>query len=496
MKNQARYYPVLLGIYSALGLVSSNIDQMRLKEGVRSIVIAVLFSLLVYLLFSWRIRDKEKASLLSALFLLFFFAYGHLYDALEGLKIAGVVLGRHRYLFPAWLLVSAALGWWVYKRSWKLGTTTRFFGLVSIILLVLPIIHIGSYEWGRYRTMQEPDSQAGQSSPQQKLPGSAGYLPDIYYIILDGYPRQDALSKYMDFDNQYFIEQLEGLGFTVPTCSQSNYAMTLLSLSTSLNMNYVEALGEGSLEGKILNSQARKLLEEHGYQTVALQSSIWFTDFVDADHYISQNQPVLSSFFDFSRLTEFEVVYLRTTVLRPLEEAKTAWLDALFQDHRQELYDLIMFQMDQLELVPQIEGPKFVFAHILAPHAREAYFNAEGEFAYSRSDAALTEEFQYLNQRTLEIVQTILAGSEKPPVIIIQGDHGLDTEVRMAIFNAYHLPGEGAKQIYPAITPVNSFRVVFNTYLGEDFPLLPDVSFYSPYEDMFNFTPVQYPCTP
>ena len=87
---------------------------------------------------------------------------------------------------------------------------------------------------------------------------------------------------------------------------------------------------------------------------------------------------------------------------------KRPGLDSLFDEPRQELYNLIMFQLEQLQFVPQIEGPKFVFAHILAPHAREAYFNAAGEFAYSRADDAMKGEFTYLNQKTIEIIQTIL----------------------------------------------------------------------------------------
>ncbi len=499
MKNRQRFYPVLFGIYSAVGLVSSNIDQMRFMDGIRSILIAILVSLLVYLLFSWRVRNKDKASLLSAVFILFFFAYGHVYDALEGFKIAGLTLGRHRFLFPVWVLVFTALGVWIYKRPWKLASTGRFLFAMSIILLVMPIAQIGIYEWGRYRSVDQQGNEQSQVIQQQNLPPSTENLPDIYYIILDGYPRQDALLQYFDFDNQYFIDQLEEIGFSIPTCSQSNYAMTILSLSSSLNMNYVGAfgdVGQVNFEEKIVNSETQQILQELGYQTVALESSIWFTDFTNADHYISQKRPVLNSFFDFTRLSEFEVVYLRTTLLRPLEEAKTAWLDSLFDNPRQELYNLIMFQLEQLKLVPQIEGPKFVFAHILAPHAREAYFNAEGEFAYSRANDAMKGEFIYLNQITIEVIQTILAESENPPVIIIQGDHGLDTEARMAILNAYYLPDDGAKMLYPAITPVNSFRVVFNTYFGQDFPLLPDISLYSTYVDMFNFTPVQYPCIP
>ena len=48
---------------------------------------------------------------------------------------------------------------------------------------------------------------------------------------------------------------------------------------------------------------------------------------------------------------------------------------------------------------------------------------------------------------------------------------------RYEILNAYYLPGDGAESLYPTITPVNSFRVILDKYFGENFPLLPDVSY-------------------
>jgi hypothetical protein len=47
----------------------------------------------------------------------------------------------------------------------------------------------------------------------------------------------------------------------------------------------------------------------------------------------------------------------------------------------------------------------------------------------------------------------------------------------MGILNAYYLPGTGQAGLYPSITPVNSFRVVFNAYFGTDLPILPDRSY-------------------
>ena len=43
--------------------------------------------------------------------------------------------------------------------------------------------------------------------------------------------------------------------------------------------------------------------------------------------------------------------------------------------------------------------------------------------------------------------------------------------------NAYHLPDGGNALLYPSITPINTFRVIFNHYLGADFELLEDSSY-------------------
>ena len=77
------------------------------------------------------------------------------------------------------------------------------------------------------------------------------------------------------------------------------------------------------------------------------------------------------------------------------------------------------------------------------------------------------------------------------PIIIIQGDHGpasLDEWKnpgddflieRMGILNAYLLPGAASGQLYDTISPVNSFRLVFNALFDTDFDLLPDRYYFS-----------------
>ena len=57
----------------------------------------------------------------------------------------------------------------------------------------------------------------------------------------------------------------------------------------------------------------------------------------------------------------------------------------------------------------------------------------------------------------------------------------------MKIRYAHHLPEEG-DQLYPSISPVNSFRLIFDAYLGTDYQLVDDLSYYSSSDDSFDTT--------
>ena len=59
----------------------------------------------------------------------------------------------------------------------------------------------------------------------------------------------------------------------------------------------------------------------------------------------------------------------------------------------------------------------------------------------------------------------------------------------MRIFNAYYFPG-GNERLYDSITPVNSFRIIFNSYFGADYPLLEDKNYFTNHRHPYNFVDV------
>ncbi len=496
-----RPYPLLLGLYFSLGLVSANIDQMFLAAGLRSVLVTGVLTLVAYILFCWRAREADRAALIFAWCILGFFLYGHVYDLLEGQKVFGLLIGRHLVLFPSWLILFILVGVWLSRRRKTFPWSSRVLNLITSLLVLLPLVQIGLFEWNRAHPKAVSQVGSSTSAVEEGSRVSNEPPPDIYYIIMDGYPRADMLYEYHGVENSEFLSALQGMGFYVAPCSQSNYAMTTLSLVSSLNMDYLQGMAEDittiDRTGSIIQSRVRQFLEERGYTIVSIETGIWFTEFHDADYFISRADPVASTYFMHPRLTNYEIMFLRTTMLRVLEESSSAWLDPLLEDPRTDIYNLLLFELDQLEASPEIEGPKFVFAHVLAPHSKDLIFGADGSMVVtSGDDEALRNELIFLNRRLLEIFSTIQAESQVPPIIILQSDHGLDPEARMANLSAFYLPDDGKAALYPSITPVNIFRLVFNTYFQQDLPLLPDTSYYSPYEEMFNFTEVSYPCEP
>jgi len=82
-------------------------------------------------------------------------------------------------------------------------------------------------------------------------------------------------------------------------------------------------------------------------------------------------------------------------------------------------------------------------------------------------------------------------------VVILQTDTGplfTSGPDQFTILNAYYMPGHSS-QLYPGISPVNTFRVLLNAYFGGHIPLLNDQSYYSKNPDLYNFSPVPNLCT-
>jgi hypothetical protein len=492
-------HPLLFAIYPILALLAFNISELDYSSGFRPLVLSLLVAGLLVLIFHFVYRDWRRAALISTILLILFFSYGHIYILLKGMEISGFYLFRHRTLVPIWMILAVLAIWWVSRRSANPASITNTLNVVGLFLLILPIVQVVSF----FIKSEASQANAEKNASALNLKVN-GQSPDIYYIILDGYGRSDILKNEYDYDNSDFLNSLKKLGFFIADCAQSNYAQTQLSLSSSLNFNYIDALSSRFVPGSddrtgldafIHHGLVRQSLEKAGYKTVAFATGFLATELSDADYFLGPQRSL-------GELNEFETLLMETTFARLLLDANTFGM----QNSGSELYrERTLFTLDKLDKLSYIKGPKFVFAHLVIPHPPYVFGPTGGPV--EAADVGTTKTQQgashyrdqavYVSSRMMEIVPQIIANSATPPIIVIQGDHGPTVasrpRSRMSNLNAYFLPG-AENSLYPTITPVNTFRVIFNNYFGQNLQLLDDVSLYSDYEDPFTFKVIPNSC--
>jgi Sulfatase len=494
-RNSFPLHVFLAATYPPLALLASNLSEVSANVVFRPLFISLALALGLLLLFWLLMRNGQRAALATSLSVILFFSYGHIYPLLKGVDLGGLFLFRHRTLLVLWVLIGVGGAWFFWRQKLPLESITSGLNLVTLFLVIMPLVQI------IYPTMRNAIAEAQVTQPEpvtKRAPGQSA--PDVYYIILDAHGRSDILKEHAGYDNSGFIKSLEELGFYVGECSQTNYSLTLLSIASSLNYTYLDDLmgesGGVDLQYYISKSAIRQFLEGLGYKTVAFATGFRMTQLTDADYYYEPGT---------QKDNEFEAQLLKTTAWIALVDAGIApEMDSSAENYR----DRTLLVLNTLRELPNLEGPKFVFAHIASPHP-PYIFDAQGNF----HDVGLGEhdeknitpqemaplyraQVEFIDNQILDVVRTILERSQTPP-IIIQGDHGplvIDKSIRMPILNAYYLP-KGEALLYPSISPVNTFRVVLDAYFCQSLPLLEDISRFSlDYRNPFDYRNVPNTC--
>jgi hypothetical protein len=496
----APWYWATFAAYPVLALLAHNISQVRWNAGIRPLGITLLVAAIFFLLFRVIYRDWHRAAYASATLTILFFTYGQVYDQLSLKKVPHLAL----WLGGAWILLTALALAWGGRRK------THF----QSAALVLNVISLGLVAYAVFQVIAETpmpnqtNVPADPNAPVEALHVPADEtLPDIYYFILDSYGRTDLLKKNLDYDNSDFIANLEKQGFYVAQCSQSNYPRTDVSLGSSLNLDYLQNLNpkftpdnedRTQLWQSILDSTVVDELKSAGYKTVAFATGFAFTEMTSADVYITPS-PV------WAPMTEFEVLVLRTTPLRHLQDL--GWVN-LEQIDGQRYRERTLLVLNSMSRLAHIKGPKFVFIHMVIPHPLfvfapdgsptdpSLYMDENGIYSQENYYKGYRQQAEYINGQIEKAAATLVSESATPPVIVIQGDHApwLQTgSDEFKILNAYYLPGHN-DLLYPTISPVNTFRLILDTYLGADYPLLKDESFFSPVPKVFNFSEAPSGC--
>ena len=394
---------------------------------------------------------------------------------------------NHDLLLLAWGILLFFLTSIILNARKSLNVLSTYLNSVGVILLLWLLICVGASEYKTKSALKNFEIKNFNSFFTVNA-NLGDNLPDIYYIILDEYARDDILKEYYNFDNSKFINYLKSKGFYVASKSRANYLKSEHSLASSLNMEYInylnDSLGENYIKRTPINLmlqdyQVWRFLKAKGYTFIHLGS---FWQPTSYNKYADIN-------YNYQLMSNFSWALFGTTAVFPISRK-------LGFDYRQEQWQRVYYKFNKLANIPEIDEPTFAFAHMIIPHPPFVFDN-DGNFLtveerLSRDkDKNYLDQLIFINKKISELIEKILRKSDKPPVIILQSDHGIGPlvlrenpeklllKIRTPILNAYYLDDEGKNLLYETITPVNSFRIIFNYLFDTDFELLPDESYFS-----------------
>jgi len=454
------------------------------------------------------IKDIEKSGIIVSFFLLLFFSYGHFYQALN-ITSFSFAAGRisveiNKVLLPVWVIIFFLPAYFVVKTRKRLDNFTIFLNIIAGVLIVLSISSIGIHKL-RTKSARETKKTGKDFSIEYKsLTQRHDTLPNIYFIIVDAYAGADILEEIYEYENIEFIDYLTQKGFYVANKANSNYCQTALTVASCLNLVYfdsfldyvdIESYDFTPVKHVTKYNNVFRFLEQFGYKVVAFSSGRTETEIENADIYLTPGYV----------LDDFQNELINTTPIPAILEV--AGMDTQFDLHRKRL----SFILDHLSDTTKLQGPIFVFAHILAPHPPFVFgqdgekLSPPGPFTDFDADWLIREggltrdeyikgyrdQLIFINKKLESAIDDILTKSKEPPIIILQADHGPRSMMVwenpdktyfkecFSILNAYYLPGNNYEQLYDEISPVNTFRIVFNSYFGTDFELLEDRVYFS-----------------
>ena len=502
------FHPFLFAVFPILSLYANNKDLVHPSYAVWPLIFSLSLSLALFLFIEHFLKNVQRAAILTSVFLVSFFSFGHFLELppLSLIKLPNENLNYYILLF-FWVIFLATISFFVLSSKRNFEKLTVCFNIVSLFLISVPISLVTWYEVGS----KNVSGLVKDKNSELEIKGAIA-KPDIYYIVLDGYGRKDVLGDIYSFDNGEFIKKLEDRAFYVARESTANYPQTYLSVSSSLNYRYLDNLSasiskdsddRGPLRELVKENDIYNALREIGYKFVAFPHTWTGTqDNLHADVFM-QNK---------FNVTEFADSLIQSTPLRIFLN-KNLFLDS----YRNKLY----FVFDNLGSLSKITAPTFTYVHLLAPHppfvfdengeapeTRARFVSFDGDHYFNHNPGIedyrkqYISQLQFINKKILSSLDQILANSSTPPVIILQSDHGPGSELfwedpdrtnmyeRMSILNAYYLPEKGKEMLYPSITPVNSFRVVFNALFDADLELLEDRNYFARWSRPYDFIEV------
>ena len=384
-------------------------------------------------------------------------------------------------VFPLLLVALTLLVYFAINRL--TNGNMRMFRYVLFVLLLLTFWNFILWGQGQVSGRYHSNSFEAERMGSEVVLERPIQLFPVYWLLFDGYARDDVLDRYFGFDNSPFLEELENRGFTVNREAVTSFVTTNTSVPALMELENL-----GSADSAVVRSiTANRVLGDWRFEESTLARL-----FANIGYRIFE----LSS----KRSTS---IFTRPFAISFYESTGLQLVPVRFQPWRQQP-SIGLIKNLELTTEHSTEQDVFVFSYNFQPHPPYLYSSAGATIgsvllepnARTRQNEWEDKEgyvgqLQFVNARLLDSVDRILESSPVPPLIIILSDHGpmsngsegvFSAPAREALFyeripilSAVRLPEPCPRtERHESNNSQNIFRMVLNSCFGTDLPLEPN----------------------
>jgi hypothetical protein len=491
-----RKWPVhvlLLPLYFIASVYSQYAGLFDSAESVSVTLLVYLGIGLAFAVFYLIYRNIVKAGIATTIIGILYLFFGNIKELLRHSDLF-YFISHYKTLVPLLFLLVITLFLWLRKRN-KTNYQLNLF--LNILLLIYLVIEL----WNFTRMISKSRSTEDQSITL-KAPGNPfANRPNIYYILLDCYPGSGYQREVLNVEENDFDVYLKQKGFYVVDESRSNYNMTSFSIASLFNMVYLDWLP--------LNEKVKPY---HYNKTIQLVRNALVFDWLAEQGYELHNLSV----FDMPGKPSHNKEQFLSTTGKEIILHNTFW-KCLYRDvfpgifpsikkkmvedarntRKERLQVFRRYNRQILDSLYQLPGrpsnnPKFVYAHLEMPHF-PYFYDSTGkaypdELVFGKDIITNKERFKnyigYTNLQVMTLLDSVFMRNNSRDIIIIQSDHGLnDLDVKrrddaFRNYTAFYFPDRDYGQMKNGLSNVNTFRIIFNKYFGQQLPLLKDSSSY------------------
>lgn len=490
MKNKLHLiHPFLVALAPVVFLWQKNFGEVPTREVIPALVISLILAGLAMLLLKIFFSNAEKIAIFASSVLFISLFFNNIYNTIFYNSFLDL---RIRWTFLILVVFFVVFAYVIKKTQKDLRVINTLITLTAGIFIILSLVQLGVGYYESSRDM--PGSNLDGVSLGRGV--SEGY-PDIYYIILDGYSSPDVIENVLGYEEiDSMVSYLESNGFYIAKESKTNYPTTFLSIPSSLNMQYLED-PEADKHHFIMaeDHKVKDILKSYGYKYFHFGANT----FTYHNRYADQN-------INIGFLSPFQAVLWNHTIFKHIQDFTGTRFEGFdLLDTRLTQWKREKYKIEKLYEASEGDDPVFVFAHFLLPKG-DNVFNKDGTYVTGKEARingrikGYIHQLEYINSEMKKVISDILENSQLEPVIIIQGDHGFPFYSALAelesfadpvrarelvvpgrhsfpILNTFYFPGGGDALLYDSITPVNTFRILFNYYFDQDLDLLEDISY-------------------